>query len=121
MLQCGTGWLTLFLALAAVSASRADTAPLTAPQLEAVWTDFGMNDDDGTHKALEGMAGMIATPKLAVPFLKPRSKPVVGLDPQRLQQCIADLDAKDFKTREKANKDLEAFGPFAATALEKAR
>jgi hypothetical protein len=123
MLQRAIASLALFLALAAVSASRADTkepAPLTAPQIEAVWTDFGMNDDDGTHKALEGMAGMIATPKLAVPFLKARLKPVVGPDPQRVQQCIADLDAKDFKTREKADKDLEAFGPFAATALEKA-
>jgi hypothetical protein len=93
--------------------------PLTAKQLESAWADFGLSDDAGTEKALEGIEAMMATPKLAVPFLKDRLKPVPAPDGKRIQQLIADLDGKDFKTRDKAAKELEALGPLAAPALEK--
>lgn len=125
MLSRVTGGVALGLALAVAGAGRggdADTkppAPLTAKQLEAAWADFGLNDDAGTEKAREGIAGMIATPKLAVPFLKERLKPVPAPDGKRIQQLITDLDGKDFKTRDKAAKELEALGPLAAPALEK--
>jgi len=93
--------------------------PLTADQLNKVWADFAMNDDAGTQKAFRDIQAMIAASKLAVPFLKERLQPVPIPDAKRIQQCIADLDGKDFKTREQAAKELEKFGPLAAAALEK--
>ena len=56
---------------------------------------------------------------MALPFLNERVKPVPPPDRQRLEQCLADLDSKNFRAREKAVKDLEAFGPLALPALEK--
>jgi hypothetical protein len=116
--------LTVLVA-ALASASRAEqaekkpAAPLTAKQLDAVWTDFAQNDDDGSRQAFQGIQGLIAAPKLAVPFLKERLKPVAGPDVKKIEQCITDLDGKDFKMREKAAKELEAIGVFAGPALER--
>lgn len=124
MFHRGIGSLALasFLVLAGVAPGQGDKkepAPFTAKQLDAVWADFGQNDEEGTEKALEGVRAMIGAPKLVVPFLKERLKPVPGPDAKRIQQCIDDLDGNDFKTREKAAKDLEAIGSLAAPALEK--
>src|SRR5262249_5002646 len=93
--------------------------PLTAKQLETIWTDLGQNDDDGTKHALTGLQTMGRSPTLRVPFLKDRLKPVAGPDPKRIDQLIEDLDGKDFKTREKAAKELEALGLFAGPALDR--
>lgn len=119
------GYAALVLLLVLVGVIRAEpgqkkaAVPLTARQLESAWADFGLSDDAGTAKALESIEAMTATPGLAVPFLKERLKPVPAPDGKRIQQLIADLDGKDFKTRDKAAKELEALGPLAAPALEK--
>jgi hypothetical protein len=40
--------------------------------------------------------------------------------PERIEQLIAELDDKEFKVREKASRELEQFGDWAAPAIRKA-
>lgn len=88
-------------------------------QLEAIWNDFTMNDEAGTTKAWQGISTAIKSPAVAVPFLKQRVQVVPRVDADRLNQWLADLDSEDFKTREKATKELEGLGELAVSALEK--
>ncbi len=93
-----------------------------APQLshlEALWNDFGQNDDAGTKKAWQGILTMIQSPGLSVPFLKDRLKPVPRPDTKRIDQWLADLDSGDFKKREQATRNLHEVGELAFPALEK--
>ncbi len=106
--------LALALLLTGTAGSRA--AP---PDLEAIWKDFTQNDDAGSKKAWQGMHVMIQSPQLALPFLKERVKPVPRADQQRIEQSLADLDSRSFKTREKAVKDLEGFGQLAVPSLDR--
>lgn len=93
--------------------------PLQAADLGAIWKDFTQNDDAGSKKAWQGIAALIQSPQLAVPFLKERVKPVPRPDQQRIDGCLADLDSRNFKTREKAMKDLEGFGQLAVPSLDR--
>jgi hypothetical protein len=108
-----------------VLAIRAPAAPaergqhLQAADLEAIWKDLTQNGDAGTRKAWQGINAMIQAPHLAVPFLKERVKPVPRPDPKRIEQCLADLDSGNFKTREKAMQELEGLGDMALPALDK--
>lgn len=95
--------------------------PLDGKQLETIWADFIQNDEAGTRKAIESIRIMKGSPKLAVPFLKERLKVVPPLNPKKIAQCIADLDHKDFETREKASKDLATMGDLVTPALERKR
>src|SRR5262245_39874428 len=104
---------TLVLLLAG---SAGEAAP---PDLAAVWKDLTQNDEEGTKKAWQGMEAMIASPQQTIPFLKERVKPTPLADQKRIDECLADLDSKNFKKREKAVKDLEALGPLAVAALDR--
>jgi hypothetical protein len=93
--------------------------PLQPAGLEAIWKDFTQNDDAGSKKAWQGMHAMIQSPQLAVPFLKERVKPAPHPDRKRIDQCLADLDSKNFKTREKAMKELEGLGQLAVPSIDR--
>jgi hypothetical protein len=93
--------------------------PLQPAELAAIWKDFTEHDDAGTKKAWQGIAAMMQAPQLAVPFLKERVKPVPHADQKRIDQCLADLDSRNFKTREKAVKELEGFGQLAVPSLDR--
>jgi hypothetical protein len=98
------------------------TGPAPAPQLshlEALWNDFSQNDDAGTKKAWQAILTMIQSPRLAVPFLKDRLKPVPRPDMKRIDQWLAELDSGDFRMREQATKNLHEVGELAFPALEK--
>jgi hypothetical protein len=96
------------------------TLPALQPaDLEAIWKDFTQNDDAGSKKAWQGIATMIQYPQAAVPFLKERLKPVPRADQKRIDQCLEDLDSRNFKRREKAMKDLEEFGQSAVPLLDR--
>src|ERR1700685_4544218 len=73
--------------------SKNNVTPLTAQQLEAIWNELILNDDDGAKKAFEKMQLLIRAPQIAVPFLKDHLKPVPVPDAKRLEQLIADLDS----------------------------
>ncbi len=93
--------------------------PSPPADLGAIWKDFTQNDDAGSKKAWEGMHAMIQSPQLAVPFLKERVKPAPHPDQKRIEQCLADLDSKNFRTREKAMKELEGLGQLAVPSLDR--
>jgi hypothetical protein len=93
--------------------------PLQPADLAAIWKDFTQNDDAGSKKAWRGIVAMIQSPQQAVPFLKERVKPAPRPDQKRIDQCLADLDSRNFKRREKAMKDLEAFGQLAVSSLDR--
>jgi hypothetical protein len=106
--------------MVAASVAQTEKPPIpTGKQLDTLWAEFGHHDDDGNEVAYQGIVAMVAVPKTAVPFLKARLQPALGPDAKRLQQCLADLDGKDFKTREKAAREIEAYGALATPALEK--
>ncbi len=96
-----------------------DVPPPTPKQLAALWTDLGRNDEDGSRDASKHVQTLIRSPKLALPLLKEKLKPVASPDAQRIAQCLAALDDGTFAERAKAEKELESFGVLAAPALEK--
>ncbi|OAI47908.1 hypothetical protein AYO44_08510 [Planctomycetaceae bacterium SCGC AG-212-F19] len=103
----------------AMMLTSAPAQELTAKQLDGIWTDFIRNDEEGTKKALQGIAALAKSPKAAVPFLKDRLKPVPVADAKKINQAIADLDSANFQAREQASKTLEAIGVVAVPAIEK--
>jgi hypothetical protein len=109
--------LILHLIVPSAPCQTSKDAPLTAKQLEVVWSDLIKIDDEGTKKALSDVAALARQAKVAVPFLKDRLKPVPVADGKKIDQLIADLDGSNFQTREKAGKDLEALGVLAAPAM----
>jgi hypothetical protein len=106
--------LALALLLTGMAGVRA--AP---PDLGAIWKDLTHNDDAGSKTAWQGMHAMIQSPEQAVPFIRERVKPVPHADQKRIEQCLADLDSKNFKKRENAMKELEGFGQLAVPALDR--
>jgi Protein of unknown function (DUF1559) len=96
---------------------QANATPLS--QLEAYWSDFGQNDDEGTKKAWQDVSAMIQTPGNSVPFLKDRLRPVPRLDQKQIDQWLVDLDSRDFQIRDLAAKNLGKAGDLAFPALEK--
>lgn len=110
--------VVLWATLSATGMADAEPAP-TAVQLDAIWADFILLDDDGTKKAHEGVKALIRVPQVALPFLKQRVKPAPHPDGKRIQLLIADLDSPNFRTRDAATRELEKLGPHAVPALEK--
>jgi len=96
---------------------EAKVTPLS--RLEACWSEFGQNADEGTKKAWQDISIMIQTPGTSVPFLKDRLKPVPRLDQKQIDQWLVDLDSRDFQTRDLAAKNLGKAGDLALPALAK--
>jgi WD40 repeat protein len=90
---------------------------LSQDKAEALWSNLG-GDAGRAYEAVSGLAG---DPARALPLLRQRLKPAAGADAKLLAKLIADLDADDFDTREKAKKELARLGEAAAGALRKAR
>jgi hypothetical protein len=88
--------------------------PLTAKELEALWTDLG---SDNAGKAYRAVLTLTAFPRQAVSFLKKQAPPVQPADAKQIDRLIADLGSKKFATRTKAYHALEALGETALPAL----
>jgi hypothetical protein len=112
-------YFTVPVLLGVITLTAAPAQELTAKQLDGIWADFIRNDDDGTKKALQGIAALAKSPKAAVPYLKDRLKPVPVGDAKKINQAIADLDSANFQAREAATKTLESIGVVAIPAIEK--
>jgi hypothetical protein len=87
---------------------------LTPERLHALWKALASADASEAGQAIWSLA---ADPKKAVPFVVERLRDLPGADPQRIRQWIAELDSKDFKVRQAAEKQLEACGKLAEPAL----
>ena len=69
----------------------------------------------------EAVRTLAASPEQTVPFLRERLHPGENpLSEARLTRLIADLDSRQFATREAAAKELTAAGRWAAPALRRA-
>src|SRR5438552_3930152 len=92
------------------------TIELKAAELEECWDKLGGD----VEIAYRTVGKLRAVPEQAVALLRGRLKPAPMADAQRIAQLIADLENKEFKSRELATKELEKLGEVAAPALHKA-
>src|SRR5262249_55662231 len=63
---------------------------------------------------------LIHAAKDSVPFLAKHLRPAARPDPKLVEQALIDLDSNDFRTRAKANSDLEKFGELVLSDIEAA-
>jgi RNA polymerase sigma factor (sigma-70 family) len=82
--------------------------------LAAVWDALAHLD---ARAAFQAQGRFLAKPDKAVAWLAARVSPVVWPDPAGVKALIADLDADDFATRERATAALKEHGVAAAAAL----
>jgi RNA polymerase sigma factor (sigma-70 family) len=75
-----------------------------------------LTDSDG-RAGFQAQGRFLAEPGKAVAWFAARLTPAVRPDLARVKALIADLDAKDFATRDRATADLKEQGPVAAAAL----
>ncbi|HMF13889.1 MAG TPA: WD40 repeat domain-containing protein [Gemmataceae bacterium] len=91
---------------------------LTEEALTSSWADL---KSDEAGKAYAALRMLQADPARSVPFLRERLKPRAERpDEKQIKQLIADLDADEFATREKASKDLEKLGKLAEATMREA-
>ena len=104
--------LTLAIASLGWSTAHAqDPSPLAT-----AWQELLSADE---AKATKAALAFAAKPKESVEFLTDALKPLKA-EPKLLAKLFGDLGDKDYKTREAAQVELEYFGKFIKTDLEKA-
>jgi hypothetical protein len=86
-------------------------------ELPALWDDLIGAD---AARAFQAVCRLGSAPDVAVPFLRARLKPIPRVEPARYAQWIADLDSDDFKTREKAAREIEQTAEQAVPVLKAA-
>lgn len=84
---------------------------------EQLWADLA-SDDAG--RAFRAMCGLAATPQQAVALFQKRLKPVPVVEEKEIAALLVNLEAEDFKTRERATQELEKAGEQALPVLKKA-
>jgi WD domain, G-beta repeat len=96
------------------------TAPakveLTEAEWEACWEDLGRD----AAIAYGAMGRLRAVPERALQLFRKHLKPAPDADKERVAQLLADLESKEFKTRERASHELEKLGDIAAPAVQRA-
>jgi hypothetical protein len=99
------------------SNGRLQTADVTDPDLEALWSDLAGED---AAKAYRAAWRLVASPKQALPLLRGALRPVPVVEGERLRRLVAELDDDDFQVRERASRALEEAGDQAEAELRKA-
>jgi RNA polymerase sigma factor (sigma-70 family) len=92
-------------------------AKLSLQELESLCSDL---ESDDAVKAYRAIRALVAADAQAVPFLGRRLRQISAPDPRQLARLIADLDAQQFTTREKAARELKSLGRLARPALKQA-
>lgn len=87
-------------------------------RLNTLWRKLAESPDAAYAAVWE----MLDHPAESVPFLIDRIAPIPPLDEKRVRQLLAELDSESFAEREKASRQLQAFGervkPFVRQALK---
>jgi WD40 repeat protein len=94
--------------------ARQRRQPLSSQEVQSRWTALASADGSQAYHA---MGDLVADPEGSVPYLAKALRPVAGVDPQRLQQLIADLDSDQFSKRENAFAELEKLGELTEPIL----
>jgi WD40 repeat protein len=81
------------------------------------WTDLASSDGKVAYRSIGRLAGF---PKEVVPFLRPRLKPVVVVNSERLTRLITELDDQRYAVRRRATKELERLDRQALPVIRKA-
>jgi dipeptidyl aminopeptidase/acylaminoacyl peptidase len=97
--------------------ARPPQQELSVKDLEAAWADLEAADP---AKAYPAIWQLVAGGARSVAFLREHLKPAAGgVDHQRIERLIADLDSDKYPTRELASVELEKIGGPAETALKR--
>jgi WD40 repeat protein len=92
-------------------------APLTARELQDLWSTLGELDAERAYQALGRLA---AVPDQAISFVAERMQRVDAVEPRRLVELIANLDSKTFAVRERAARELQRLGELAGEEVRMA-
>jgi WD40 repeat protein len=85
-------------------------------QVRRLWDDL-RSPDGGS--AFRSMQMLLAAPRRALPLIKGELSPVPKLEAGRVARLLADLDAEDFGTRERATGELRRLGDAVEAALRR--
>jgi WD40 repeat protein len=94
--------------------NRLKAVKVTPKHLEELWSTLARDDAAKAHQALWTM---IAGAEKTVPFLRKRLEKIPSVITPELAKLFADLDSRDFKTREKAAAELTNMGKKAEPAM----
>jgi hypothetical protein len=97
---------------------RGDRLPPAAPNPDALWADLASRD---TARAFRAVVALTRRPDVAVTFLKAKLPPVAPADPVDFRATVAELDAADFRRRERATARLRRLADRAGPLLREAR
>jgi hypothetical protein len=98
-------------------ARRRAAGPLADGAPDRLWADLADADAAGAYRAMAALRG---SPAQAVAYLASRLRPTRVPDPAAVNRLLADLDAEDFATRERAARELEHQAEPTAPLLRKA-
>jgi Tol biopolymer transport system component len=97
-------------------AGKPASSDLNRRQLERLWADLAGADAAKSYRA---MRTLVSGPKHSVAFLAEKVAQVgPRIDPKRVARLIADLDADEFRVREKASAGLAALGSAVEADLQ---
>jgi WD40 repeat protein len=101
-----------------VTEAPAARARLKDADLDALWA--ALADTEDATKAWRAVRTLIGHPEQAVAFLGQKIPQQARGDAEWLAKRIADLDHDDFDVRDRASRELKAFGRAGEAALRKA-
>ncbi len=116
LLATGSRDTTVLVWDVAAAAGTLPRSPLSARELDVLWTDLAGGDAAKAFRAIHRLA---AAPEQTLPFLREHLKPVPAADPKRVRQLVEALDSADFSTRQKAAEELEKQADAAASLLRR--
>lgn len=99
------------------SVQRASALELDAKAVETLWAELVSSDAAQAYRAVGRLVG---APRPVLALFRARLKPLPAVDDGVLAKLLADLDSKEFSSRQKAEQELEKLGDFAIPALKRA-
>jgi WD40 repeat protein len=96
--------------------ARSRERPMTDPT--ALWIDLGSTDGRRSSRAVWSL---VAAPRVAVPLLEQRLRPVRPAADEQVRKWIADLESERFAVRNRATEELEKLRELAEPALRAAK
>jgi WD40 repeat protein len=81
--------------------------PLSPAELTKRWKDLG---DEDASVAYDAIGRLASEPDQALPFLRKRLLPATPVTAEQVQRLLKQLDAEDFRVRERASQELLSLG-----------